>query len=798
MEYMLIRWSMVYWSAAVLVGIALLIALHNVMLRQRVQNRTSLLEREIAERRLADYQLVASEQSLRAILFASPVGICSVKSGICQWANEAMAGITGYSVEELQGKTFRFLYKDQAEFERTEVALDEKGIAEAKWILKDGAVRDVSIRASSENADAHVLTVDDVTDRKEAEKRLRLSEQRFRVLFESAGDAIVILKDSLVVDCNKKTLILFDCTREQIVGQSILRFSPSVQPDGMSSGERIEEKAKASLLGAAQFFEWRYCRSGERFFDAEVSLSRHDTYGEAYLQAVIRDVTERKRLEDELKRLNTAMEQAAEAVIVTDTEGLIQYVNPAFEKTTGYSRYEVIGETPRILKSGVQDHSFYQELWRAIKGGDVWTGRITNKRKDGDLIQEDVVISPFLGSSGQLTGFIALKRNVTEEVRLENQLRHAQKVEVIGRLAGGVAHEFNGILTAIVGYASLLKLKMKSDDSCGPYVERILSATDKAAALTRSLLDFGRKRIINPKPLTVNDIVAGVQVLLTRLLSEDIELRMELSTESQTVMADAGQMDQVLMNLVTNARDAMEHGGVLTIRTGRSVIDDGFVRTQGFGQPGAYALISISDTGTGMDEETKEKIFEPFFTTKGVGEGTGLGLSMVYGIIRQHNGYIKVTSDLGKGTTFTIYLPLIMEMPGGNRAVASDLPRGTERILLAEDDEDLRKLLCTVLEEHGYTTVEAEDGLDAVEKALHHEIDMIVTDVVMPRMNGWEAYQRIVKRKPQVPTLFISGYTDDIIHRKGILDEDLNFLPKPITPAQLLAKVRSILDNRRP
>jgi PAS domain S-box-containing protein len=787
---------MIYWFALALVGIVFAAVLYDVVLRRRTRERTSLLEREIAERRLADYQLVASEQSLRAILFASPVGICSMKGHVCQWGNDAMGAITGYDLKDLQGRSLRFLFKNDGEYEWTKKTLGEMGVVETKWIRKDGALRNVSIRASRADVDTHVWTVDDVTDRMEGEKRLRLSEQRFRALFESAGDAIAILKDGVIADCNEKTLALFARTREEMLGRPILNFSLPFQPDGTLSGDRMEEQTKAGSSGATRHFEWRFFRPNGAFFDADVGLSGLETYGEGYLQAVIRDVTERKRLEDELKRLNTAIEQAAEAIIITDAEGLIQYVNPAFEKITGYSRREVAGRTPRILKSGTHDPSFYRDLWKTIKGGAVWTGRITNRRKDGELIQEDVAISPFLNSAGRLTGFMALTRNVTEEVKLETQLRHTQKVEVIGQLAGGIAHEFNSILTAIMGYASLLKLKTNGDDVRGPYVEQILGATDKAAGLTRSLLDFGRKRIINPKPLALNEIVTGLQVLLSRLLSEDIEVRMELSPEKPVVMADAGQMDQVLMNLVTNARDAMENGGVLTIRTGMRVIDEESARKDGFGRPGAYALISVSDTGSGMDEETKGRLFEPFFTTKGVGEGTGLGLSVVYGIVEQHGGHINVTSEPGRGTTFDVYVPLTEGAPARTEANEPSLPRGTETILLAEDDADLRRLLCMVLKEHGYTTIEAEDGSDAVKKALGHEIDMIVTDVVMPKMNGWEAYQQIKKVKPHVPTLFVSGYTDDIIHRKGILDEGLNFLPKPITPAQLLGKVRSVLDRR--
>jgi two-component system NtrC family sensor kinase len=803
---------MIYWLVLVFFCLILAVALPGAVSRRRARERALRLEQEIAERRLHDYQLAESEKSLRAILAASPVGICRMKGDICQWVNEAMSVITGYDAAELQGKSLRFLYAGDDEYKAAARTLMERDILEAKWIRKDGTPRGVSIRAGRADSDTRVLFVDDVSDAREAEKRQRLGEERFRALFDSAGDAIFVLRDSVVVDCNRRTPTLFGSVKESLLGRSILDLSPSLQPGGRRSRERIEEEIRACLSGGPRVFEWRFHRADGSLFDADVSLSRLDAWGVGFYQAAVRDVTERKRFEHEAILLDNALaagiEQTAEAVIVTDAGGSIQYVNPAFERITGYSCAEAIGRTPRMLKSGAHDPSFYRRLWETIRGREAWAGRITNRRKDGTLIQEDAVISPFFDSSGGLAGFMALERDATEAARLETRVSHSRKIEMIGQLAGGVAHEFNTILTAIMGYATLLKLKIKGDETYGPYVEQIIGATDKAAGLTRSLLEFGRKQTFDPRPLSLNENVERLRSLLGRLLSEDIELRIEPSNERIVVMADAGRLDQVLVHLVTNARDAMKNGGVLTIRTGRSMIDEKTARENGFDAPGAYGVVSVSDTGTGMDEETREKLFDPFFTTKGVGEGTGVGLSVVYGIVTQHNGAIGVTSEPGRGTAFDVYLPLV---EGGTHLAhdsdahsgdadsdGSSLPRGTETILLAEDNPDLRRLLCMVLREHGYTTIEAEDGSDAVEKALANEIDLVVTDVVMPKMNGWEAYRQITKAKPELPTLFVSGYADNIILRKGVLEEELDFLSKPITPAQLLNKVRSILDRERP
>jgi len=392
----------------------------------------------------------------------------------------------------------------------------------------------------------------------------------------------------------------------------------------------------------------------------------------------------------------------------------------------------------------------------------------------------------------------SLKKREEEKRILEEELRQAQKMEAIGTLAGGIAHDFNNILTAIIGYATLLKMKMGEDHPLIHHVDQILASSEKASNLTQRILTFSRKQLIQPRPINLNEHIENVKKLLERLVREDITIRLQLTQEDMTIMADAGQIDQVIMNLVTNARDAMPDGGVLTIATESVELERNFFKAQGPERPGRYALLALRDTGIGMDEKTRQKIFEPFFTTKGIGEGTGLGLSMVYGIVKQHGGFIDVLSEAGKGTTFKIYLPIIEPTTEKKKEEKTKgfLPeRGTETVLIAEDDRDVRMLSKEVLAQHGYKVIEATDGADALRKFFKHkeEISILLLDVIMPKKNGKEVYEEIMKIRPDIKALFISGYTSDIIHKKGVVEEGLNFISKPVLPEVLLRKVKEVL-----
>ncbi|RQW77497.1 MAG: response regulator [Geobacter sp.] len=379
---------------------------------------------------------------------------------------------------------------------------------------------------------------------------------------------------------------------------------------------------------------------------------------------------------------------------------------------------------------------------------------------------------------------------------MEAQLIHAQKMESVGTLAGGVAHDFNNILTVIIGNGSIIEMKMAPNDPLTNNVQQILAAANRAAGLTQSLLAFSRKTPIEPRPVNLNDILNKVERLLTRLLREDIEYKSALTGEELTIMADTSQMEQVVMNLATNARDAMPKGGLLRISTAVVELDQAFISVYGYGTPGRYAALSCSDNGAGMDRETVQRVFEPFFTTKEVGKGTGLGLAIVYGIIKQHNGYINCYSEPGKGTTFRIYLPLMEPAPIEEPIIPEGTAKGgSETILVAEDDDAARKLARQILETYGYMVIEAVDGEDAVAKFIEHQkrIDLAILDVIMPKKNGKAACDEILKLRPGLKCIFTSGYAADILDEQD--KKDLNFIPKPIIPNMLLKKIREILDS---
>ena len=521
------------------------------------------------------------------------------------------------------------------------------------------------------------------------------------------------------------------------------------------------------------------------------------------IMAVISDITEQKKSEEHLQRLATAVEQAGESILITDPEGRIQYVNPAFERTTGYLQSEVIGKNPRILKSGRHDEKHYAEMWRCLTRGDVWTGQFSNKRKDGSRLEEEATISPVRDAAGKIVNFVAVKRDITKEVGLENRLMQAQKMEAIGTLAGGIAHDFNNLLTAIVGFSQLALGKLPEGDALRADIVEIEKAGQRAATLTSQLLAFSRKQVFKPKTIDLNALVTDLQKMLRRLIGEDIELAALLDLELGSVRADPGQLQQVIMNLVVNARDAMPFGGKISIETANCELDSAYAARHVPLIPGSYVMISISDTGSGMDEETRSHIFEPFFTTKELGRGTGLGLSTVYGIVKQSGGYIWVHSEPDKGTTFEVYLPRVSEPVEEIQQahVLPAFPEGTETLLLVEDEPSVRELAARVLKDRGYRVLEATNGHEALQVVAErppNEVQLLVTDVVMPRMAGPDLAARLTTSRDDLRVLFISGYTDKAIVRDGVLVEGTPFLQKPFTPDALARKVREVLDAPMP
>jgi len=513
--------------------------------------------------------------------------------------------------------------------------------------------------------------------------------------------------------------------------------------------------------------------------------------------AAQKELIQRTKVEEKLRIFSYAVEQSPVSIIITDLNGDIEFANPHFTRLTGYEQHELMGQNPRVLKSGFTSNSEYKRLWDTILAGEEWSGEFQNRKKNGELYWERALIAPIRNIDNVITHFIAIKEDVSDRKKLENQLQHSQKMEAVGQLAGGIAHDFNNILTAIIGYASILQMKLPPGSDFIATADQILSAAERGASLTQGLLAFSRKQTSSPGQINLNEIVERIEKLLQRLIAEDIHLKTMLTQQPLVVLADSIQIEQVLMNLATNARDAMPGGGTIVVSTEKIILDQAFISANGFGEAGAYAMLTFSDTGEGIDPETAKRIFEPFYTTKETGKGTGLGLSIVYGIVKKHNGFITCHSSPNKGAAFRIYLPLSDCTAEEKARHTPDSPYsgGSEMILLAEDDEIMLQLSRELLVEFGYSVIEANDGFKAVElyKQEKDRISMVMLDAIMPGLRGMEVYEEIRKINPSVRVLFCSGYTEDIIQNQGILDQNVHFIAKPFTPKELLMKIREVV-----
>jgi PAS domain S-box-containing protein len=533
-------------------------------------------------------------------------------------------------------------------------------------------------------------------------------------------------------------------------------------------------------------------------FSSNVNLVDHSKV----IQCNIRDITARKAADAERKQLLAAMEQTGEAIVMTDAKGIIQFVNPAFERITGYSREEAIGQNLRILNSDKQDHQFYLSLWKTISDGRTWTGRMVNKRKDGTLYTEESTISPIRDDSGRIVNYVAVKRDITEQLRLANQFQQAQKMEAVGLLAGGVAHDYNNMLSVILGYTELALDDVDPSLPLHANLEEIYKAAIRSTDITRQLLAYARKQTIKPVALDLNQNVASMLKMLRRLIGEDIDLAWLPQVGLDAIKMDPVQVDQILINLSVNARDAIAGVGKVTIETENVYFDEAYcARNLGF-VVGAYVLLAISDDGRGMDKEILDHIYEPFFTSKELGHGTGLGLSTVYGIVKQNNGFINVYSEPGNGTTFRIYLPRYAgQAVDSQRKKGMEIPRsGGETVLLVEDEQALLKMTQILLQQLGYRVLTAGTPGEAIGLAEKYanEIQLLITDVVMPQMNGRVLAERLQSLYPSIKILFMSGYTATIIANRGDLDIDVNFIQKPFSMKNLAVKVRDAIIDGRP
>ncbi|MBM4054216.1 MAG: PAS domain S-box protein [Planctomycetes bacterium] len=769
---------------------------------------------QVIKRKQAEDALRKSEETLHSIL-NNTTAVVYVKDiqGRYTFINKRFEELFHIKMGEIKGKTDYDLWpaKMADAFRKNDLMAIKSGTPlEFDEIAphEDGEHSYISVKFPIFDNTGAVKSVcgisTDITWRKKAEKALSESEEKLRSILDNT-QAVVYIKDrqGRYLFINRQFEKLFHLKNNEVEGKTPYNCFPKEIAESHLANDRKVFDSKIPM----KFEEVATHEDGQHTY-ISVKFPLYDYTGAVYaVCGISTDITERKQMESQLRKLSRAIEQSPAIVIITDTSGVIQYVNPKFTQSTGYAPEEVIGNTPRILKSGMTPKEEYTRLWNTITSGNEWKGEFINKKKTGELFWEIASISPIKNTEGMVTNFVGVAEDITafkqeaeEKEKLKEQLYHTQKLESIGQLAGGIAHDFNNILTAIIGYGNLIQMAMKENNPIKDYAQKILLSAEKASHLTKGILAFGRKQINNPKPVNLNEIIRATEHLLLRIIGEDVELKTSLSDNECIVMADSGQIEQILMNLATNARDAMPNGGILTINTEIVELDNNFTLAHGHGTPGRHAVIIVSDTGTGMDEKTRKKIFEPFFTTKEVGKGTGLGLAIIYGIVKQHNSYINVYSEPGKGTIFRIYMPMVE--PAAEMTQRQETPslltvHGTETILIAEDEEEIRHLVKMVLETAGYTVITAVNGKDAISKYTKNreKIQLLLFDVIMPGKNGKEAYDAIRKKTPGIKVLFTSGYSEDMVEKKIILKEGLHFIPKPVSPSELLKKVREALDK---
>jgi len=557
----------------------------------------------------------------------------------------------------------------------------------------------------------------------------------------------------------------------------------------------LEAGANDYLIKPFDHYELRTrVEVGRRTIELQVDLMR---VNERLQLAFAQHREEAARLEI----LAMAIDQAIESVAVTDREGTIEYINPAFEFMTGYSKEEIIGQKMNILKSVQQDPFIYNMMWETIRSGQTWAGTLVNRKKDGTDFTESLTITPVFNEAREIVRYVTVKRDITAEIKMKEHLSQSQRLDSIAQLAGGVAHDFNNTLGVIIGHVDLALELVSQENPIFESLHEIHKAAIRSASLTRQLLAFSRQQTIMPKTFDLTETIAGMLKMLSRLINEDVNLTFIPATILCAVKLDPSQLDQLLVNLVINARDAIDDTGSITIKTGYSIFSEDYCSTNPECLPGEFSWLSVKDTGCGMSKDTISHIFEPFFTTKEVGKSTGLGLATVFGIVQQNGGFIRVESILGEGTNFTIAFPRhALAAQKDVREPKEEHVCCGETILLVEDDPAILRLTQTLLERHGYTVLGANSGHEAIRLAEEHgcKINLLLTDVIMPEMNGRQVADAVSALCPLIKTLFMSGYPASVISRHRVLDEGINFIQKPFSLRDLVEAVKKTLSQEDP
>ncbi len=789
---------------------------------QELRLRVSGAKREEAESGRFEAELRRSQQSLDAFLNATTeLALLIDAEGRIVTLNRLAADRLGRSPEELIGHPVtNFMEPEFATLRKSQF---DTVITTGKPLRfedeRAGRVIDHSFHpvcTMDGKVEGIAVFAQDITDRRRAEEALRHSEEMLKNILSASPAAISYVEKGRLRWSNQAMADMFGYQyKKEYLGKPARDFYASDE-----EYKRVLEIFRTALeKGSVMETEAEFRRQDGSIFPGQLKISPLDPANLATgTISAIADITERRKAEEALRRSReefrrlyeeskraeqlyvSLLSSSADAVIVYDLKGSAQYVNESFTQIFGWTLDELRdGQMPHVPEERVDDiRRMINELIRdgvPIRG--VETKRLT---KDGRVLDISASASRYHDHEGKPAGLLVILRDVTESKRLEEQLRQAVKMEAIGRLAGGVAHDFNNLLTAIMGYTNLVLQQIPKTSPQHEKLAQVFRAADRAAALTSQLLAFSRKQVLDVKVLDINQVIAGWEEVLRRLIGEPIQLTMSLGQNLGRVKADPSQIEQILMNLVVNARDAMSSGGQLTIETSSASLDYEYCQSHPEVEAGPYVMFSVSDSGCGMDNDTLSSVFEPFFTTKEKGLGTGLGLSTVYGIVKQHRGHITVYSEPGRGTTFKVYLPRVdqfAEQPAISHITVTR-PRGKETVLVVEDEEIVRDLASEALDMLGYSVLAVGDPEEAKAVSSEHDgaIDLLLTDVVLPRMDGRSLFDTLSRNRPELKVLYVSGYTENFVVHHGILDPGVNFLPKPFTVDGLARKVREVLDMK--
>ena len=747
----------------------------SLAMASQLENINNVLQEEIAERQKAEAALTESEMRYRNVSEITSdyaYGLLVEEDGKLRnmWTSGAFENMTGYkseAIEEKGGWEYLIHPEDVA------IALKQVGVfltgkpsaSEYRIVTKQGEVRWVRDYGRPEwDAEKQRVTyiygaIQDITQQRNAEDKLRQSEASYRELFDSAIDSIYIQdKNGVFLSVNRGAENMYGYPKEHFIGNT----PEIVAAPGKNDLDKVAQLIDLAFQGKPQQFEFWGKRKNGEIFPKEVRIQNGHYFGKKVIVGFAHDISERKANERKLRTLSQTVEQSPVQVLLADKKRQIEYVNKSFIDVTGYTLSEVLGKSPEFLRPEDEDAKIYENMWKHLEKGEIWQNEVVSEIKSGERIFEEVTASPLFDEGGEVSHYIAFKIDITARKKLEEEFRQSQKMEAIGRLAGGVAHDFNNLLTVIIGYSELMLAQISEEDPLYARIRQIDKAGRRAESLTRQLLAFSRKQILQPRVINLNQMINDMEKMLRRLIGEHIELLTNLPEELGNLKADPGQIEQVIMNLCINARDAMPEGGELIITTSTFEQIEEQAESPSDEVPlGSYIRLDISDTGMGMDESLQARIFEPFFTTKEKGKGTGLGLSTVYGIIKQSNGYIFVRSQKDRGTTFQIFFPQVSEAEeaDGYSGIPISELEGGETILLVEDEDALRDLAVETMGNAGYHILTAEDGEQALQVALNYNdaIDLLLTDVVMPKLGGKKLADAIIKMHPEIKILFFGN-----------------------------------------